>query len=56
MHWIKKTVFVAVAMFILFVLIQAFGANLFAPEFLGFGGLVLLVSMGIIELNAITYG
>ncbi len=55
MNWLKKTVFVAIAMFILFALIQAFGAGLFAVEFLGFGGLMTLVALGIIELNTVTY-
>ena len=55
MNWIKKTVFVTVAMVILFVLIQTFGTGLFEAEFLGFGGLILLLSMGVIELNAVTY-
>ena len=55
MHWIKKTLFAGIAMFILFVLIQIFGAELFAVEFLGFGGLLLLISMGIIETNFVTY-
>ena len=55
MNWIKKTVFVLAAMFILFVLIQTFGAGLFKAEFLGFEGMLLLLLMGVIELNAITY-
>ncbi len=55
MAWIKNTVFAVVSMFILFVLIQLFGAGLFAPEFLGFGGLIVLISLGIFETNLVTY-
>jgi len=55
MHWIKKTVFVMVSMFILFILIQTFGAGLFSAEFLGIGGLILLLFMGVFEANVVTY-
>jgi len=56
MHWIKKTVFAMVSMFILFTLIQTFGAGLFKAEFLGLGGLILLLFMGAFETNLVTYG
>ena len=55
MHWIKKTVFVMVSMFILFTIIQIFGAGLFSVEFLGVGGLILLLTLGIFEVNIVTY-
>ena len=56
MGWVKKMVFAAIAMFILFAVIQTFGAGLFAAEFLGFGGLMLLAAMGVLETNMLTYG
>ena len=55
MGWIKKSIFAMVSMFILFTLIQIFGSELFAPEFLGFGGLLVLVSLGVFETNLVTY-
>jgi len=55
MHWIKKTVFGMAFTSILFIIIQFGGAGLFSAEFLGFGGLVLLLAMGAIETNLILY-
>jgi hypothetical protein len=55
MHWIKKTVFGVTSMFILFILIQTFGAGLFSAEFLGIGGLMILLGFGFFETNTVTY-
>lgn len=55
MHWIKKSVFGVVLAFILYILIGTFSAGFFSTEFLGIGGLMLLLFMGIFETNLVTY-
>lgn len=58
MHWLKKAVFGAMFTVILFLAVQVFsagGIDLFADSFLGFGGFLLLLAMGAIETNLVTY-
>lgn len=58
MHWLKKAVFGGMFTLFIFVIISVLssgGIDLFADSFLGFGGLVLLLAMGVIEINLVTY-
>ena len=55
MGWIKKTVFGITFTFLLFVIIQSFGADFFTAEFLTIGGLMIFLTMGAFEINFATY-
>jgi len=58
MHWLKKAAFGGMFTVILFVVVQVFsagGIDFFSDSFLGFGGFLLLLAMGAIETNLVTY-
>ncbi len=58
MHWIKKSIMGMFVMFFLFIflnILSAGGIEFFSAEFMGFGGLALLLAMGLTEINFITY-
>lgn len=58
MHWIKKSILGMFVMFFLFIglhILSAGGTVLFSAEFMGIGGLMLLLSMGFVETNFVTY-
>jgi len=58
MHWLKKTVFGMFFTFFLFItagILAGAGMDIFSPSFLSIGGLVLLLSMGALETNLVTY-
>lgn len=58
MHWVKKSFFGMFTMFVLFIGLQILssgGIRLFPAGFLGLSGLMLLLAMGFVETNFITY-
>lgn len=55
MGFIKKTVLGAIFAFLLFIIIQIFGADFFTAEFLSIGGLMIFLAMGAFEINFATY-
>jgi hypothetical protein len=55
MNWVKKSVFGICFAFLLFASMSAFGQGVFSAEFLGIGGFMLLLIMGVTETNLVTY-